>query len=161
VPHFAAIARRAVATHGAGLVAIGAAEDARRVEELCRRLEPIRVLNLCGLTTLPQLAALTAQADLVLANDSGPLHLATAAGAAVIGVYTCTSPERNGPYGPGAETIRSDVWCAASYRRRCGRLECMSELTPERVWPTVARRLDVIIGSLRPSALSAPRAENP
>jgi lipopolysaccharide heptosyltransferase I len=160
VTHFAAIARRVVAAHGAGLVAIGAAEDSGRVQELCRLLEPIPLLNLCGRTTLPQLAALTAGVDLVLSNDSGPLHLATAAGAAVIGLYTCTSPERNGPYGAGAEVIQSTVWCTASYLKSCDRLECMSELTPERVWPVVERRLAAIARTLRPSAPWTARAES-
>src|SRR5207302_1429258 len=74
--HFAAIARRAVATHGAGLVAIGAPVDCPLVEDLRARLDPIRVLDLCGRTTLRQLAALAAESDLVLSNDTGPLHLA-------------------------------------------------------------------------------------
>jgi ADP-heptose:LPS heptosyltransferase len=160
VAHFAAIARRIAATDGAGLVAIGAAEDAGRALELCRLLKPVPVLNLCGRTSLPQLAALTARVDLVLSNDSGPLHLATAAGAAVIGLYTCTSPKRNGPYGPCAEAIQSAVWCAGSYLRSCDRLECMSELTPERVWPVVDRRLAAIAGTLRPSAPTPARAES-
>ena len=65
------------------------------------------MLDLCGRTTLPQLAALAAESDLVLSNDTGPLHLATAAGARVVGLYTCTSPELNGPYGPDAAAIQS------------------------------------------------------
>jgi ADP-heptose:LPS heptosyltransferase len=140
--HFAAIARRAVATRGAGLVAVGAPEDCPLVEDLRARLDPIPLLDLCGRTTLPQLAALAAESDLVLSNDTGPLHLATAAGVRVVGLYTCTSPRLNGPYGLHAAAIQSRVWCAGSYLKSCDRLDCMRELTPDRVWPLVLSQLE-------------------
>jgi heptosyltransferase-1 len=147
--HFAAIARRAVATRGAGLVAVGAPEDCPLVEDLRVRLGPVAVLDLCGRTTLPQLAALAAESDLVLSNDTGPLHLATAAGARVVGIYTCTSPALNGPYGPAAAAIQSRVWCAGSYLKTCARLDCMRELTPDRVWALVSSQLDAVSGETR------------
>ncbi len=140
--HFAAIARRAYETRGAGLVAIGSAEDSPLVAELRGCLDPIPLLDLCGRTTLRQVAALAAEADLVLSNDSGPLHLARAAGARVVGLYTCTSPQLHGPYGCEASTIQSGIWCAGSYLKTCVRLDCMHELTPDRVWPLVLRQLD-------------------
>jgi heptosyltransferase I len=135
--HFAEIARRAAITRGAGLVAVGAAEDRPAVAAFREAVQPLAVLDLCGRTTLPQLAALAVEADLVLSNDTGPLHLATAAGARVVGLYTCTDPHENGPYGPRAVAVQTRVWCAASYVTRCRRLDCMTELTPERVWPAV------------------------
>lgn len=140
--HFAAIARRAVDRFGAALVAVGAPEDAPLVDDLRARLGAIPVLDLCGRTTLPQLASIAAESDLVLSNDTGPLHLATAAGARVVGIYTCTSPALNGPYGPNATAVQSRIWCAGSYLKTCDRLDCMRELTPDRVWPLVASQLE-------------------
>jgi heptosyltransferase I len=140
--HFAEVARRAVRERGAGLVATGAAEDAPAVEALVAQIDPQPVLNLCGQTTLLQLAALAAESDVVLSNDTGPLHLAAAVGARVVGVYTCTSPQLNGPYGPRALTVATGVWCKASYVKTCDRLECMVELTPDRVWTAVLTQLD-------------------
>lgn len=139
---FAEVARRAARERGAGLVAVGAPEDRPLVEALREALAPISVLDLCARTTLPQLAALAAESDVFLSNDTGPLHLAAAAGARVVGIYTCTSPELTGPYGLRAATVRSGVWCAPSYVRSCARLECMSELSPDRVWPVVRAQLD-------------------
>jgi lipopolysaccharide heptosyltransferase I len=138
---FAAVARRAAEALGAGLVAVGAPEDAPLVARLKAALGPIPLLDLVGRTTLPQLAAVAAASDLFLSNDTGPLHLAAAAGAPTIGVYTCTRPEWTGPYGPGAEAIRSGVWCAGSCVKTCDRLECLAELTAGRVWAAVERRL--------------------
>ena len=54
--------------------------------------------NLAGRTSLKQLYALIAAADVVLCPDSGPAHMATAAGTPVIGLYATSNPERTGPY---------------------------------------------------------------
>lgn len=54
--------------------------------------------NLIGQTSLKQLMALIKQAQLVLAPDTGPTHMATAAGVPVIGLYAHHNPQRTGPY---------------------------------------------------------------
>jgi lipopolysaccharide heptosyltransferase I len=140
--HFAEVARRAVTLRGAGLVLVGAPEDRPLVDALKAALGPIEALDLCGRTSLPRLSALASEIDVFLSNDTGPLHLAAAAGPRVVGVYTCTSPSRTGPYGPGAIAVSSCVWCAPSFVKTCPRLECMSELTPDRVWTAVSSQLD-------------------
>lgn len=50
-------------------------------------------------TTLRELAFLLSGARLVVAGDTGPLHLAAALGSDVIGLFGPTNPQRNGPYG--------------------------------------------------------------
>ncbi len=139
--HFAAIGRRAVDEYGASLIAVGSAGDRPLVDSLLRHLGPAPLLDLCGGTRLPQLAALSVESNLMVSNDTGPLHLAAAAGARVVGIYTCTSPDLTGPHGPRAASVRTGVWCAASFRKTCGRLDCMAELQPDHVWPTVVRQL--------------------
>ncbi|HKQ31054.1 MAG TPA: glycosyltransferase family 9 protein [Burkholderiales bacterium] len=57
-----------------------------------------RPLDLVGRTTLKQLLAIFARAKVVVAPDSGPIHMATAVGVPVIGLYACSNPERTGPY---------------------------------------------------------------
>jgi heptosyltransferase-1 len=139
--HFAEVARRAATEFGAGLIVVGSDEDRPLAQALGQHLGSVALLNLSGQTTLLELAALAAEADLFLSNDTGPLHLAAAAGARVVGIYTCTSPDLTGPYGPRATAVQSCVWCAPSFRRRCHRLDCMSELTPDRVWSSVRCQL--------------------
>jgi heptosyltransferase-1 len=139
--HFAAIGRRAVAEYGASLIAVGSAGDRPLVDALVHHLGPAPLLDLCGRTRLPQLAALSVESDLMVSNDTGPLHLAAAAGARVVGIYTCTSPDLTGPHGPRAASVRTGVWCAASFRKSCARLDCMAELQPTQVWPVVVRQL--------------------
>jgi heptosyltransferase I len=140
--HYAEIGRRAAAEFGAGLIAVGSAVDRPFVAALLRRSEPGSILDLCGRTRLLQLAAIAALSDLMISNDTGPLHLAAAAGARVVGIYTCTNPLLTGPFGPRVSTVQSCVWCAPSFLKRCRRLECMSELTPDRVWPVVKAQIE-------------------
>jgi heptosyltransferase I len=55
-------------------------------------------LDLVGKDTLKQLPALLARADLVMTPDSGPMHIANAMGAKVLGLHAASNPARSGPY---------------------------------------------------------------
>ena len=57
---------------------------------------PIR--NLQGQTSLKELLALIRRARVLISPDSGPIHMATAVGTPVIGLYATTNPDRAGPY---------------------------------------------------------------
>ncbi|MFL5342693.1 MAG: glycosyltransferase family 9 protein [Gemmataceae bacterium] len=133
--HFATLAARCQQKYGGGTILIGAPDEAELSRGVAERL-PGPTLDLTGRTSLPQLAAVLAQADAMLANDTGPLHLAAALGRPVVAPYTCTKISLHGPFGQSG-AVATRVWCAGSYRRRCGRLECMAELTPDRLWPVL------------------------
>ena len=57
--------------------------------------------------TLPKLIAVTRRIALCVGGDTGPLHLASALGRSVVGVYGPTDPSRNGPFGTRARVLRS------------------------------------------------------
>jgi lipopolysaccharide heptosyltransferase II len=134
--HFAALLRQARARFGGTVVFIGAPDEAELAREAAELLDG-PACNLAGTTTLPQLAAVLESADVLLSNDSGPMHLAVALGRPVVAPYTCTRVALNGPYGQFDRAVETGVWCAGSYRKRCGRLDCMRELTPDRLWPVL------------------------
>jgi heptosyltransferase I len=69
-------------------------EYGQTIEKLCGT----GIRNLVGQTSLKQLMALIDTADVVLCPDSGPAHMATAAGTPVIGLYATSNPARTGPY---------------------------------------------------------------
>jgi ADP-heptose:LPS heptosyltransferase len=93
--------------------------------------------HLCGATTIPRLIALLSECNLMLANDTGPLHLAAALGTPCVAPYTCTTPEQHGPYGQ-AGGITTRVACGGSYFKQCpNSFECFAELSPQRLWPAV------------------------
>jgi ADP-heptose:LPS heptosyltransferase len=70
-------------------------------------------------TTLREYAVLARRARLVVAADTGPLHLAGAVGTAVVALFGPTDPERNGPFRAGDRVVRRAPACAPCYRRRC------------------------------------------
>jgi heptosyltransferase-1 len=134
--HFAHLAQKAQQAFGGTILFVGA-PDERELAERAASLIASQSLNVTGQTTLPQLAALLAQADVMLANDTGPLHLAVALGRPVVAPYTCTKVVRTGPYGQEQNAVETKVWCQGSFLKNCDRLDCMAELTPDRLWPAL------------------------
>lgn len=68
-------------------------------EDICNLIQPHHhLVNLIGKTSLKQLLAILKRADIVLAPDSGPAHIATTQGTPVIGLYAHSNPKRTGPY---------------------------------------------------------------
>ena len=66
---------------------------------------------------LDELIALTRRSSLVIAGDTGPLHLASALGKPVVGIFGPTDPARNGPYGMRAHVLR-DATSLTSHKRK-------------------------------------------
>jgi heptosyltransferase-1 len=138
--HFAELARRAQVRFGGTVVLVGTPDEAPLSAAVRDHLVG-PALDLTGMTSLAQLAALLARVDAMTANDTGPLHLAAALGRPVVAPYTCTKVARTGPYGPNGLAVESRVWCQGSYLKRCPRMECMTELTPDRLWPLLCEVL--------------------
>ena len=98
-------------------------------------------INLVGKTNLRQLVALLERADLIIANDSGPMHIAAALGRPLVTPYGPTSPVRTGPYRRMDSVIRLDVACSPCFSRRCSHQSCLQWLTPGTVMHEVTRQL--------------------
>src|SRR5262249_50764724 len=104
--HFAELARAALARFGGTIVFVGGPDETPLAAAVAARLDGPSV-DLTGRTTLPQLAAVLARADVLVANDTGPLHLAAALGRPVVAPYTCTRAARTGPHRPHAAALES------------------------------------------------------
>lgn len=70
-------------------------------------------------TSILELAALARDCQIFLAADTGPLHVAGAMGAPLVGLYGPTDPARNGPWVEGDEVVRRVPACAPCHKRRC------------------------------------------
>jgi heptosyltransferase-1 len=134
--HFAALVQQGHSHFGGSFVFVGGREDGPLARATALRLRGPK-LDLTGATSLPQLGAVLEAADVMLANDTGPLHLAAALGRPVVAPFTCTRILLNGPYGAEKNAVATRVHCQGSYLKRCDRLECMAELTPDRLWPVL------------------------
>lgn len=102
----------ALSAAGATVVVTGAAEEAELVEEVVDRMaEPAR--GQAGSLSTGGLAAVLSRAAVVVSNDSGPLHVAAATGAATVGIFWCGNMINAGP------VTRTRHRPAISWRRSC------------------------------------------
>jgi heptosyltransferase-2 len=107
---------RALVGAGARCLLVGAPSDAATAREIERRAA-VPLVNLVGETDLATLVATIDRMDLLVGNDSAPMHVATARGVPVVAVFCATTPALGyGPYGGRAVVVESDLDC-----RPCGR----------------------------------------
>jgi heptosyltransferase-2 len=121
---FAALAR-ALCGDGLRPVLVGSGGDAPAGHAIQAALgDPDLVLNLIGRTDLPTLAGVLTAARMLVANDSGAMHLAAAIGTPVTAIFgptddRVTAPRPAHPSGSAAVVLTDPVWC-----RPCGLREC-------------------------------------
>jgi len=94
-----------------------------------------RVIDLAGRTSLRELAAGLNLCSVLVTNDTGPMHLATAVGTRVIVPFGSTSPELTAPGLPGDKRnaiLQSDAPCSPCFRRECPiDLRCLKSIKSE------------------------------
>ncbi|MHC4660498.1 MAG: glycosyltransferase family 9 protein [Planctomycetota bacterium] len=90
---------------------------------------------------LKQLVHLIRRSDVFVGSDSGPLHLAAAAGIPVVGLYGPKDPVVYGPFSLRREIVRAGVYCSPCTRRRCDKPICMYEIMPKSVADACQRLL--------------------
>ena len=100
------------------------------------------VLNLAGRTNLRDLVAIFAESAAAFGPDSGPMHIAAAAGCPVVSLWGATAPERSAPWGFAELALAPAIPCHPCYLRECpiGR-ECMRRIAPGDVADALRRAL--------------------
>jgi lipopolysaccharide heptosyltransferase I len=135
-PHFAALGRELQRLAHACVTLLGGREDAAAADALARDMGG-GVINRVGHLSLVELGSALSGMDLVIGNDTGPLHMAAALGVPVLGLYGPTNPARTGPFGPGPRKVLTppDRACAPCYRRCCPAPDrfCLAAIRPETV----------------------------
>ena len=91
-------------------------------------------------TTILELAALCRRSRLMVAGDTGPLHLAVALGTPAVAVMGPTIARRNGPFHPEDRIVKRDLHCSDCNKRSCAEFICM-DISVEQVFDAVRRRL--------------------
>lgn len=131
--NFAELADRMVKGKNAVVIFTGSPDD-RAVNNRIISLMSLTAVNWAGETTLKELAALASLTDLFITTDTGPMHLAAAAGAKVLALFGPTAPWRTGPHGPSNIVIRTGIACSPCFKRKCEiGVRCMKEITVEDV----------------------------
>jgi lipopolysaccharide heptosyltransferase I len=93
-------------------------------------------------TSLADVVWIARRAALVVCGDTGPIHLACAAGAPVVGIYGPTSPARNGPWHPDDLCVSRFEGCACHHQRSCRAPRwCLLDIGVDEVMRAVDARL--------------------
>ena len=142
--HFAGLVRLlAKKFPDARFAILGAAED-KPLGEIILRAEPQRALNLCGETSLPEMIEWLRLCDLMITNDTGPMHAAAALGKPLVALFGPTEPRRTGPYGHLENALRIDLPCSPCLKSHCTYEkpdECLKAISPDLVYDRIKQLL--------------------
>ncbi len=135
--NFAELADRLIREKNAAVIFTGSHDDRELIERI-RSLMGGESRNWAGEVTLKELAALASLADLFITTDTGPMHLAAAAGARVVSLFGPTAPWRTGPYGKQHVVVRTGIACSPCFQRECDKaVLCMEGITVDDVMKKV------------------------
>jgi len=128
----------ALAERGVGKVLLVGAEDERDECDAIARACPEVAVNACGETAILDLVHLARAACCVVANDTGPAHVAAVAGRPMVVLCGPTDPRRVRPAGTRVQMLQSALWCRSCYRKQCTHHSCMAVLSPDEVLAALA-----------------------
>ena len=142
--HFIEAGKKLAATRQCRVLVLGTPSEVA----LCRQVGDgigSAALSAAGDTSITEFAALLSQCGVVVANDSGGMHLATAVGPRVVAVYGLTDPVKTGPIGPGHRVISCEgVAHSRDIDRNSRRAkEALRSIPAERVYQAVVELLTV------------------
>ena len=100
-----------------------------------------RAIDLSGQTDLRQLSSIISLSDVLLSNDSGPMHIASAVGVPVVALFGSTNEVVTGPY-PKGDVIHKHVSCSPCFNRVCPKeMHCMKAISVDEVFDKVKSHL--------------------
>lgn len=140
VSHFAELAKTIQRERSDAQIALlGSGKD----KDVCNEVVALApgVRNLAGATSLGDAVALIAQADAMVSNDSGLLHIASALNRPIVAIYGSTDPNHAPPFSDMAKSLFLGIECSPCKQRECplGHHRCMMEISPAMVWEPLKR----------------------
>ncbi len=130
--HFAQALRELAHCQQRDIVLTGDAGEAALVAAVVSQAgAPARVHDFAGRLSLGEFGALLDGADLLIANNTGPVHIAAALGTPVVDLYALTNPQ-HGPWRVPARVLSHDVPCRNCYKSVCpsGTHACLVAVQP-------------------------------
>jgi heptosyltransferase-2 len=139
---YAALGDRLINELQAEVILIGSAAEVDVSREVSRQMRRQPVV-LTGHTDLSELVAILSQVDLLITNDTGPAHIASALGRPTLVIFGPTNPLTTRPFSPYGEILRQPPDCAPCMLRDCPiDHRCMTAITPGDVFERARMMLD-------------------
>ena len=116
-------------------VIVGSNNDQNAANEIIEHYPGNNITSLTGKTSMDQLFELIRHFDLLISNDSGPVHIASALSIPVFCMFGPTLPQKTGPYGDIHQNFEANVDCAGCLKRKCIEFDykCHKAISPEKV----------------------------
>jgi heptosyltransferase-2 len=131
---YSALADRFIKEAGVEVVLVGSADESEVSREVGARMSE-RAHVLTGRTNLAQAVALLSLVELLVTNDTGPAHVASALGRPTLVIFGPTDPRTTRPFAAAAEIIRRPPDCAPCMLRDCPiDHRCMTAISPGEVF---------------------------
>jgi heptosyltransferase I len=142
--HFADLVKKVAATCAEARFAILGGEADRELGGIIALAAPTRCVDLTGRTSLQEMIEWTRLCDLIVTNDTGPMHVAAALGKPVVAMFGPTEPRRTGPYGQIGQVLQLPLPCVPCMTDSCSYskpFECLRALSPDLVFRRVQQHL--------------------
>jgi lipopolysaccharide heptosyltransferase II len=140
---FADAIRQMVEEQGIAVVITGSRSEIPLVESV-RDLAGVETHSLAGQFGIAEFAALLSLAPLLVANNTGPVHIAAAVGTPVVDLYALTNPQHT-PWMVRSRVLSHDVPCRNCYKSVCPQRHhhCLALIRPAEVAGAAAELLTV------------------
>jgi ADP-heptose:LPS heptosyltransferase len=148
--NFIELINRVVSRHDIAVIFIGSQSEAGMVEEIMGRIKRPSVLNFAAKLSIRQLAYLFERSELIVSNDSGPLHLAVAMGVPTVSFFGPETPVIYGPRGKEHKVFFKNLDCSPcvnvhdrkSVHCYWAKPRCMEAITVDEVYDAIHEKLD-------------------
>lgn len=137
---FAQVMRSLRDRYNAKFVYTGAKGDSPLYEEI-EQLGLFGGLNLCGVMSLRENIAIYKACDCFFGVDSGPMHMAAAAGIPVVALFGPTDERKWGPWGEGHVIVSKRLACHPCKPHKCDDHRCMEQISAEEALQAVDAKL--------------------
>ncbi len=137
--NFAVLGRKLLLDSSITIMLTGSSQEHQACEDLLRAINSENVINFAGKTTFRELITLYTISDLLITNDSGPVHFASTTDINILALFGPETPKIFGPMSPKAKVISMELACSPCIsvfnqkKSYCSDNQCMKQITVKMV----------------------------
>lgn len=156
--HFSKLIRILTEQHQARVVLVGTTKELPIIEKIRQGVGNPNVAVLAGKTSVPELAAVLRESEVLITGDTGPMHMSVAVGTPVVAMFLASAYGfETGPYSEGNLVLQPVIGCGpCNPNKPCARPDCHDTIDPELVVELTMLRLHGDVRRL-PDGLVDPR----
>jgi len=136
---FVELGRKLLVNSTINIILTGSIEEQQACDVLLREINPDRVINFAGKTTFKELITLYSISDLLITNDSGPVHFASTTEIPILALFGPETPKIFGPMSPNVKVISLELACSPCVsvfnqkKSFCDDNQCMKQISVQMV----------------------------